>query len=169
MSKLVVLFPFWIKKHLLKLLWYICVYQLFSVFTFMNLLYANKSNRYSTYILHVLWFISRGVPAVVEDEYVGLWQTFVHFVEEVFFLHDRKVNKREVKQQSDLRLLLAPLTFYFNHRFHMLTSSNNAGLILLKEECKCTFPLNAAARLRSSVFLWLNRSSSLTFHKSLSR
>lgn len=42
-----------------------------------------------TYILHVLWLIGRGVPAVVKDEDVGLWQTFIYFVKKMFFLQER--------------------------------------------------------------------------------
>lgn len=39
-----------------------------------------------THILHVLWFIGRGVPAVIKDEDVWLWKALIHFVEKVFFL-----------------------------------------------------------------------------------
>lgn len=43
------------------------------------------------YILHVLWFISWGVPAVVEDEDVGLRQTFIYFVKKMLFLQESEV------------------------------------------------------------------------------
>lgn len=40
-----------------------------------------------THILHVFRFVSWGVPAVVEDKDVGLWQPFIHFVKKVLFLN----------------------------------------------------------------------------------
>lgn len=42
-----------------------------------------------THILHVLWLIGRGVPAVVENEDVGLRQTFIYFMKKMFFLQER--------------------------------------------------------------------------------
>ena len=51
--------------------------------------------RQFTHILHVFWFVCWGVPAVVEDENVGLWQTFIYFVEKVFFLDDDE--RREIE------------------------------------------------------------------------
>lgn len=50
--------------------------------------------RQSTHVVHVLWFICWGVPPVVEDEDVRLWQTFVHFVKKVLFLEGGRI-KRE--------------------------------------------------------------------------
>lgn len=46
-----------------------------------------------THIFHVFWFICWSVPAIVEDEDVGLWQPFVDFVEKVLFLKDDNGNK----------------------------------------------------------------------------
>lgn len=43
-----------------------------------------------THVVHVLRFIGRSVPAIVEDEDVGFGQTLVNFVEKVLFLCVRK-------------------------------------------------------------------------------
>lgn len=46
-----------------------------------------------THIVHVLWFVCWGIPAVVKDEDVGLRQSFIYFVEKMLFLCvERKQN-----------------------------------------------------------------------------
>lgn len=50
----------------------------------------DRTNGWLTYILHVLRFVCWRIPAVIEDEDVGFWQTFIYFVEKMFFLDHRE-------------------------------------------------------------------------------
>ena len=108
-----------------------------------------------THILHVFWFVCWGVPAIVQDEDVRLWETFVHFMEKVFFLRGRETLglasvtlKRlgTVKRQSSV--------IYFM-----------SGLFPVERGVRVCFPFKSCRRID-----WLcERLFSLTLHECLSR
>lgn len=58
---------------------------------------------WGTHILHVFRFRCGSVPAIIQDENVGLWKAFIYFVEEVFLLWGRKHEGRS--EQFNFKLI----------------------------------------------------------------